>query len=72
MPIYDYACVSCDEQFEELSRSDAPAPPCPSCASVHTERRLSSFATPNAPGGKRSLVASPGSGGSCCGGGCGH
>lgn len=73
VPIYDYACLSCHEPFEELCRSDAPAPACPACASEQTERRLSSFATPNARGGKRSLVAAPGgAGGSCCGGGCGH
>jgi putative FmdB family regulatory protein len=74
--MYDYACADCDERFDVLMRHDAEAPPCPACGSQRTARLLSSFATPNARGGKRGPVATPawsGGRGGCCGGGaCGH
>ncbi len=75
MPIYDYACTSCDERFDELVRSDAPAPPCPTCGAEKTERLLSTFLTPNLAGGQRSfqqdIGAKMSSLGCCGGGGCG-
>jgi putative FmdB family regulatory protein len=46
MPIYEYRCGACEEQFEEyLASSTAPAPACPACGSKKVERRWSSFAT---------------------------
>ncbi len=34
MPVYEYRCDACEEQFEEfLSLSTKPAPPCPKCGS---------------------------------------
>lgn len=75
VPIYDYACATCDETFEELSRSDAPAPPCPTCGDDDTQRLLSTFLTPNIAGGQRSYQVDIGSKmsslGCCGGGGCG-
>lgn len=75
MPIYDYACATCDDRFEELSRSDAPPPPCPSCGNEETERLLSTFLTPNLVGGQRNyqvdINAKMSSLGCCGGGGCG-
>ncbi len=71
MPIYDFACVSCDDTFEELQRSDAPSPPCPSCGAEETKRLLSSFLVPNSAAGQRRFVKglpSPHELG-CCGGG---
>ncbi|MBM3340660.1 MAG: zinc ribbon domain-containing protein [Betaproteobacteria bacterium] len=31
MPIFEYACRSCGNEFETLVRASAPAPQCPSC-----------------------------------------
>lgn len=74
VPIYDYACAGCDARFEELSRFDAPAPPCPTCGSGETERLLSPFLVPNSPAGQRRFVRSVGvamhEAGCCGGGGC--
>jgi putative FmdB family regulatory protein len=40
MPIYEYKCRGCGNEFEQLVRkSDVPA--CPSCASTELERLLS-------------------------------
>jgi putative FmdB family regulatory protein len=75
VPIYDYACVTCDEVFEELLRSDAPPPPCPSCGNAETERQLSTFLTPNLAAGQRRFQRDAGAAmaamGCCGGGGCG-
>jgi putative FmdB family regulatory protein len=46
MPIYEYRCTACNEEFEELvSASAASAPPCPSCGAEGAQRRFSMFAT---------------------------
>jgi putative FmdB family regulatory protein len=75
VPIYDYACGACDTRFEELLRSDAPAPPCPTCGTEETERLLSTFLTPNMSSGQRRFQRDVGSAmadmGCCGGGGCG-
>jgi putative FmdB family regulatory protein len=75
VPIYDYACATCETTFEELSRSDAPSPPCPSCGDDDTQRLLSTFLTPNLAGGQRSyqvdINAKMSALGCCGGGGCG-
>lgn len=46
MPIYEYACTSCEHEFEELSRSfsDSAIIRCPECRSTKVERKLSVFA----------------------------
>lgn len=42
MPLYEYECRSCHQQFERLVRTgDTPA--CPSCQGTDLERLLSSF-----------------------------
>ena len=44
MPIYEYACRSCDHEFERIVRAGAPNPPCPECdAQVDKKISLSSF-----------------------------
>jgi putative FmdB family regulatory protein len=40
MPLYEYACRNCDNQFELLVRGNEP-PHCPRCESQHLERLLS-------------------------------
>jgi putative FmdB family regulatory protein len=74
VPIYDYACTSCDERFDDLARSDDPPPACPACGAQETERVLSTFLTPNLARGQRRFVpdfgAQMASIGCCGGGGC--
>jgi putative FmdB family regulatory protein len=45
MPLRDYTCRSCHATFEALVKTGEDAP-CPSCASVHVERKLALFARP--------------------------
>ena len=75
MPIYEYRCDPCAEEFEELVRGpDAPVA-CPSCGSADVDRLLSTFA---GVGGRQSGALpehprfSRPAGGGCCGGACGH
>jgi len=44
MPIYEYACHQCGNEFEALVRSDT-VPECPSCHSRELKKMLSVFAT---------------------------
>jgi putative FmdB family regulatory protein len=43
MPLFEYACRSCDHQFEALVRASE-TPECPACHGRELERRLSVFA----------------------------
>ncbi|HYA76364.1 MAG TPA: zinc ribbon domain-containing protein [Burkholderiaceae bacterium] len=42
MPIYEYACNTCGNEFELLVRAGA-VPQCPSCHSTELGKRLSVF-----------------------------
>lgn len=42
MPLHEYRCLACGEQFEALVRADA-APACPACQGSELERLLSAF-----------------------------
>lgn len=56
MPIHDFHCRTCAEEFEALVRpQDASAPRCPSCRGTDLERLLSGFAVSSA--GKRAASA---------------
>ena len=44
MPIYEYQCRRCDNEFELLILKGSPAPACPSCQSEDLEQMLSGFA----------------------------
>jgi putative FmdB family regulatory protein len=46
MPIYDFKCRSCGDQFEELVRGDE-APACPACGAADAERLLSPISPPH-------------------------
>ena len=43
MPIYEFRCRDCGNQFEQIIRASA-TPACPSCKSAELERLLSTFA----------------------------
>jgi putative FmdB family regulatory protein len=44
MPIYDYRCRECANEFELLLLPASPVPACPSCESRNIEQLLSGFA----------------------------
>ncbi len=46
MPIYEYHCQQCDQDFEKMVRlSEAGQnPPCPSCGSRDTRKQMSAVA----------------------------
>jgi len=64
MPIYEYACHKCGQEFETLVRSGT-IPDCPSCHSTELEKKLSVFATAVSTAGAVPVAAGP------CGS-CGH
>lgn len=55
MPIYEYACGGCGEQFELLVRA-GDVPLCPSCGGADLERQLSAFGVKTAAGSKAALA----------------
>ena len=63
MPIYEYACNQCGQEFETLVRASS-TPDCPTCHSTDLEKKLSVFSTASA-----APEATPASG-PC--GTCGH
>ncbi|HEY3614319.1 MAG TPA: zinc ribbon domain-containing protein [Gaiellales bacterium] len=74
MPIYEYACRSCEHRFEELVSSYGTLVACPQCTSGEVEKLLSTF-TARTAGPAPALSAPamrPPSGGGCCGGACRH
>jgi len=73
MPIYEYACMECEQHFEELVRSEGQAVACPSCGAAKVLKQMSTFAFTGA-SSKPSFGSGGGSAGGCCGGscGCGH
>ncbi len=58
MPLFEYACRSCDHQFETLVRASE-TPECPSCHGTNLERRLSVFAAHTNGGPSPSFDAMP-------------
>ena len=61
MPLYEYRCNNCGDEFEKMVRfSEADqAQACPACSSRDTKKKISVFASPG--GGSASIS----SGGSC-------
>lgn len=71
MPLYEYACLDCNDRFEDLraaSRADA-AIPCTTCGGSRVKRLLSVFAT-RSNGTEGGTMAVSGGGGCACGGNC--
>ena len=44
MPIYEYVCKECGEEFEELIIGSQNVIKCRKCGSVNTEKKMSAFA----------------------------
>ncbi|HOM17555.1 MAG TPA: zinc ribbon domain-containing protein [Thermoguttaceae bacterium] len=72
MPLYEYICSNCGQQFEELVRGQE-QPICPKCGSPKVEKQLSKVAAHSAESGQASHQSPlpcgmpPG----CCSGQCG-
>jgi putative FmdB family regulatory protein len=71
MPIYEYACRSCEHRFEELVSSFGTLVACPQCTSGDVSQLLSTFSARTVGGDQPAPRALSGGGGGCCGGGCG-
>ncbi|MDX2178283.1 MAG: zinc ribbon domain-containing protein [Bryobacteraceae bacterium] len=65
MPIFEYACESCGNQFEKLVRRADDAVECPSCQSDKLAQRYSTFAA-RANGVARDVAPMGGCGGGLC------
>ena len=68
MPIYEYTCRKCHNQFDARVKYEQrlEPQPCPACGARETSLRISAPALV----GAASHKGSGGSGGGCCGGGC--
>lgn len=69
MPIYEYVCDGCRQQFERYVKAWGEAVSCPACASGSVQKQLSRFAM--AAGRGPSAGPEPAASGACCGGSCG-
>ncbi|HET9783803.1 MAG TPA: zinc ribbon domain-containing protein [Terriglobales bacterium] len=76
MPMYEYVCRDCGQQFERLSWTAAPAAPACACGSRAVERIWFSRVAMGHTDGGASAADFAGcgeTGGGCCGGGmCGR
>ena len=43
MPVYEYKCRECDEEFEQLMILGATAVECPKCGSLEVSKKISTF-----------------------------
>lgn len=72
MPIYEYTCDECSEDFEVLVRGNE-QPTCPRCGSAHLAKQFSVPAAHTAHGSSLPVCPTPSSFGGCglpqCGGG---
>jgi putative FmdB family regulatory protein len=67
MPIYEYRCSGCGEQFEKFMHASTTVA-CPRCDSSKVTRLLSLVGVKT---GGSVMSSVPAGGGGCCGGGCG-
>ena len=60
MPLYEFQCVDCHDDFEELVRSSAAVAEvtCPQCGSDRVQRKMSVFAS-KVSGGSAGFAAAP-------------
>lgn len=59
MPLYEFQCNDCQDQFEELVRSSSAVDEvkCPACGSQHVRRKVSMFASKVVGGGGVAMSA---------------
>jgi len=65
MPIYEYRCKQCEQEFEKYVPGASTLVACPGCASEQVMRKLSVFGLKTAGAFQPSAMS-----GGCCGGGC--
>ncbi len=77
MPLYEYRCSPCEQNFEALVRSSSDQPRCPKCGADRVEKQFSVPAAAQASAGAATrssslpMASGPGCGAPvCCGGGC--
>lgn len=70
MPIYEYKCDACGNQFEKLVRASSPSVACPSCGGAKVEQQYSTFAAQMA-ASKSGGACAPMPSGGCGAGACG-
>ena len=60
MPIFEFECASCHDQFDELVRNAEAVKDvvCPQCGSRKVKKKLSTFASKVSGGGGASLASS--------------
>lgn len=73
MPIFEYTCEKCGNEFEELVFDRDELPPCPKCHSVQTSKLMSACRSKvgsGAPGGESESggASAPGTSSSPCAG----
>jgi putative FmdB family regulatory protein len=71
MPIYEYICDNCKNEFEKIVINKQQEIACPKCASKKATIQLSVFSSTTAGGSAKSFTPQSSGGGGCCGGGCG-
>lgn len=75
MPIFEFRCKKCGEEFEELVSGANEKVACPACGKKSTERKLSTFAFKSGstfvPASGKSSCATCSTGSSGCSS-CGH
>jgi len=59
MPIFEYRCLDCENQFEKIVLGSSEEAECPSCHSVHAEKLLSAFAVGGGLGSSPSSESGP-------------
>lgn len=72
MPMYEYECKACGNEFEELVFGEKNDIPCPKCGSNNTARKVSAACVRGSgatAGGMSGLGPMPSMGGGCGGGG---
>lgn len=70
MPIYEYRCNRCEQEFEQYVPTAQASVECPTCRSLRVTRRLSVVGVLRH-GDTAAAPGMSGGGGCCGGGGCG-
>lgn len=56
MPVYEFTCEECGEEFSVLVRRMGDEAPCPECHSADVRRRMSGFASSQGSSGSKRFV----------------